>query len=117
MEASELNLYPGVVAWAYLDPVEGREQGGGRHVLILAGQDYLNAVTTLVVVLPVTTVNRGWSNHIQLTGATGLAQASWVMTEQPRTISRTRISQISGSAEESCVAACRERVADFLERA
>jgi len=51
----------------------------------------------LVIVVPVTTVNRGWLNHILLRGNNvGLNQDSYAVTEQPRTIDRTRILSTAG---------------------
>lgn len=60
----------GSVVWAVLDPASGREQARRRPVVVVAAEDYLDAVTTLVVV-PVTTVDRGWPNHVLLRGGTG----------------------------------------------
>ena len=42
----DLNLAPGVIAWASLEPVRGREQDGHRPVLVIASAGYLQAVTT-----------------------------------------------------------------------
>ncbi len=79
-------LAPGSVAWATLDPIRGREQGGHRPVLVVASMDYLETVTTLAVVVPITSVRRGWINHVLLEGPSGLDAPSWIMTEQPKTL-------------------------------
>ena len=50
---SDLDLAPGVVAWAALEPVRGREQGGHRPVLVIASTGYLDAATTHVIILPI----------------------------------------------------------------
>ena len=112
---TDLELTPGVVAWASLDPVRGREQGGHRPVLVVASAGYLDAVTTLVIVLPITTVDRGWPNHVPVEGASGLDRSSWVMTEQPRTLSRDRLRRVSGRVSSSCLAAVRTWLGDFLD--
>lgn len=44
---TDLELAPGVVAWAALEPVRGREQGGHRLALVVASEGYLDAVTRL----------------------------------------------------------------------
>lgn len=91
----------GTVAWADLSPGRGREQDGRRPVLVVASRQYLATVTTLVVVLPVTAVDRGWSNHVRLRGDVGLGRPSWAMTEQPRTVARARLSRVAGLVDDA----------------
>ena len=112
---SDLELAPGVVAWASLEPVHGREQGGHRPVLVVASSGYLDAVTTLAIVLPITAVHRGWPNHVLVDGPSGLDRVSWVMTEQPRTLSRERLTGISGEISGGCLATVRTWLGDFLD--
>lgn len=109
------SLQTGTVAWARLEPVRGREQGGSRPVVVVAGTGYLRAVTTLALVVPVTTTQRGWPNHVLLTGPTGLPSDSWAMTEQIRTLSRDRLSRISGEVDAACLAEIRQWLSDFLD--
>ena len=109
------DIAPGVVAWAALEPVRGREQGGHRPVLIVASAGYLDAVTTLVIVLPITTTGRGWPNHVRVEGASGLDRPSWVMTEQPRTLSRDRLTGVVGEVSIDCLGAVRTWLGDFLD--
>ncbi|SFS07743.1 mRNA interferase MazF [Agrococcus baldri] len=108
-------LTPGTVLWVALDPVRGGEQGGHRPVLVVSSTGYLDAVTTLVVVLRITSVDRGWPNHIPVDGPSGLGAPSWIMTEQPRTLSRDRITGIAGSVTADCLAAARLWLGDFLD--
>ena len=89
----------GAVLWAELDPVRGREQAGRRPVLVVASDAYLDVVETLTIVVPVTTVDRSWPNHVPLRGATGLTRPSWAMTEQPRTLDRARLLEVAGKAD------------------
>jgi mRNA interferase MazF len=111
----ELGLAPGVVAWASLEPLRGREQGGHRPVLIIASAGYLDAMTTLVIALPITAVNRSWPNHVPVEGSSGLDRPSWVMTEQPRTLSRDRLTGIAGQVSPTCLEAVRTWLGDFLD--
>lgn len=110
-----LDLAPGAVAWAALEPVRGREQGGHRPILIVASSGYLDAVTTLVIALPITTTDRGWPNHIRVNGQSGLDRPSWVMTEQPRTLSRERLTGVAGEVSHDCLTAVRTWLGDFLD--
>ena len=112
---SDLELAPGVIAWATLEPVRGREQGGHRPVVVIASLGYLDAVETLVIVLPITTVDRGWPNRIAVDGPSGLDRASWIMSEQPRTLSRDRLAGIAGHVSPACLAAVRVWLGDFLD--
>lgn len=112
---TEPALAPGVVGWASLEPVRGREQGGHRPVLVVASAGYLDAVTTLVIVLPLTTTDRGWPNHVLADGPTGLDRPSWVMTEQPRTLARDRLTLPCGHVSSSCLDAVRRWICDFLD--
>lgn len=108
-------LAPGVIAWAALEPVRGREQGGHRPVLVIASAGYLDAVTTLVIVLPITTTDRGWPNHVRIDGPSGLDRPSWIMTEQPRTLSRDRLTRIAGEISTDCLTSVRSWLGDFLD--
>lgn len=112
---SDLDIAPGAVAWATLEPVRGREQGGHRPVLVVASAGYLDAVTTLVIVLPISTVDRVWPNHIAVDGPSGLDRPSWIMSEQPRTLSRDRITGIAGEVSKDCLNAARVWLSDFLD--
>ncbi|GAA1467887.1 type II toxin-antitoxin system PemK/MazF family toxin [Microbacterium thalassium] len=109
------DLAPGVVAWAALEPVRGREQGGHRPVLVVSSAGYLDAVTTLVIALPITTTDRGWPNHVPVDGRSGLDRPSWIMTEQPRTLARDRVTGIAGEVSTECLTAVRTWLGDFLD--
>ena len=81
-------LAPWQVRWARPGPVTGREQDGVRPVLVVSSPAHL-AVTRgrLVTVVPITTADRGWPHHVPVQ----LAQPSFVMCEQSRTISADRL--------------------------
>ncbi|WP_375400470.1 type II toxin-antitoxin system PemK/MazF family toxin [uncultured Amnibacterium sp.] len=108
------DLRTGQVAWAVLEGAHGREQTGRRPVVVIASNTYLEIVTTLAMIVPVTTTERGWPNHVRLTGATGLSRPSWAMTEQIVTISRTRLVDRAGSVDEPCIDLIRLHLRDFL---
>ncbi|MFX0537188.1 type II toxin-antitoxin system PemK/MazF family toxin [Ornithinimicrobium sp. Y1847] len=77
-----------MIAWAEFDPAVGREQGSRRPILVVASRGYLEVVDQLVLVLPITSIDRGWPNHVPLGG---LPHPSFAMTEQVRTVSRSWI--------------------------
>ena len=75
-----------------------------RPALVIASNDYLAAVPSLVIALPVTTRDRGWPHHVRLTGPNlDLGRPSWALTEQPRTISRERLTRLAGEVDLACL--------------
>jgi mRNA interferase MazF len=81
---------------------------------VVAGADYLDVVDTLAIVVPITTVDRGWPNHVPVRGS-ALPQDSWAMTEQVRTVSRLRVVHPAGRADRNTLEAVRTWLRDFLE--
>lgn len=106
------DLAPGAVHWAEPDPRTGREQGGRRPVLVVASRSFLTVVDTLAIVVPVTSVDRGWPNHVLLQG---LGAPSFAMTEQLRAISRSRLHGRVGFASDQELGKVRQWLDDFLE--
>lgn len=97
-------LLRGSIVRLDLSPTRGREQTGRRPALVVASRGYLDAVTTLVIAVPITTVDHNWPNHVALRGRTGLTRPGWAMTEQPRTVSRDRIERVLGLADGATLA-------------
>lgn len=106
------DLLPGDVLWALLEPTEGREQAGRRPVVVVSSAGLLATVDTLALVVPVTTTDRGWPNHVHLRS---LDRPSWAMTEQIRAISRTRLGQRAGVATNDELAQIRGWLGAFLD--
>ena len=80
----------------------------------MSGFDYLTTIESLAIVVPVTSVNRSWPNHVPL-GDVGLARPSWAMTEQVRTISRVRVTDRAGRVDTVTLQQLRRWVRDFLD--
>jgi len=106
-------LRRGDLVWVDLDPTAGREQRGRRPAVVVSSDDYLASVRGLVVVLPLTTTDRGWPHHVRVVAA-GLRKTSFVMTEQPRTVSAERIVRRLGRAAASTMRDVDMWLADFL---
>jgi mRNA interferase MazF len=103
-----VDLRPGAVVWAWLDPGSGREQGGNRPVVCVSSMAHLGLVDSLFVCLPVTAVDRGWPNHILLSGPDlSLDRPGRAMTEQPRTLARERVKSQAGYVDAACLARIR----------
>lgn len=108
-------LAPGDILWVSLSPIRGREQAGHRPVLVVAGSGYLEIVGSLALVVPITTRNRNWPNHVVLSGPHRLTNPSLAMTEQLRAVSRSRITAAGGSVDVACLDHVRMWLADFLD--
>ncbi|GAA1375271.1 type II toxin-antitoxin system PemK/MazF family toxin [Luteococcus sanguinis] len=111
---SSVELATGEVWWASPDATVGREQSGRRPVLVVASQRYLDQVDTLALVVPLTTRDRGWSNHVLVTAEPALPEACFAMTEQLRAISRERLVSRLGRAFEPCMEAVQKWLVEYL---
>lgn len=105
----------GDVVWVELDPVRGREQSGRRPALVVASDLYLEQADTLAIVLPATTTDRKWPNHVLLRGSRlGLSKPTYVMTEQPRTVTRDRLAGGIGAVDAATMHDVDGWLRDFL---
>lgn len=105
----------GSIVWVDFSPTRGREQQGSRPALVVASTSYLASVRDLVIVIPVTSIARDWPHHVPIRGSeVKLAKASFAMTEQPRTISTSRITRQSGIADDATLADVDQWLRDFL---
>jgi len=107
-------LRQGDVVWAWLDPSVGREQSGRRPVVVVSSDGHLDVITTLLVAVPVSRTDRGWPNHVALSGEAGLP-AGFAMTEQPRTLSRDRVGEVLGRVDAPCLAEIKQWLGDFFD--
>ena len=107
-------LHPGRVLWVDLGEGKGREQQGRRPAVVVSSLDHLVLADDLVTVVPATTVDRGWANHVELRGPTGLKQPSFAITEQSKTVSRSRIVDGAGELDPTCLAEIMGWVDDWL---
>ncbi len=82
---------------------------------MVASDLYLEQADTLAIVLPATTVDRGWPNHILLRGPRlGLSTPTFVMTEQPRTVTRDRFVSDIGAVDAATMREVDSWLRDFL---
>lgn len=112
MELAEVR--EGELWWAKPDTTVGREQAGRRPVLVVSNSFYNRLVDSLVLVVPLTTQDRCWSNHMYVNPSTGVGRDSWAMTEQVRTISRQRLVSRIGAVDTQTLDSVRTWVKDFL---
>lgn len=106
-------IFPGDIVWHLPDPVVGREQGGRRPALVVSNGRYHELVAALAIVVPLTTRDRGWENHVEVDA--GLVRRSWAMTEQVRTVDRSRLGGYIATVDDETLDAVRVWLVDFLD--
>lgn len=111
-----VGLPAGIVVWCDLDPVVGREQGGRRPCVVISSSDFSDVVTRLVLVVPCTTRDRGWVNHVTISGPTGLASPTYALTEQVRSLSTERVRGVPGRVDDTCLTSIMRWVHVWLHR-
>lgn len=71
---------------------QGQEQGGKRPCLVVSDSVHNRNALELLVVLPVTTRRWELPMHVRVSPAqSGLGRDSYIMCDQPRTITRGRL--------------------------
>jgi mRNA interferase MazF len=110
----DMSVLPGEVVWARPDVSVGREQAGRRPAVVVSNASFHDAITTLVLVVPVTSVDREWGNHVALAGSHDLPDRSFAMTEQVRVMARERIVARAGSVDDATLETIREWLRAYL---
>ena len=101
---------------ADLDPTRGREQAGRRPVLVVSTDGFNQGPAELVVVVPITSKDKGISWHVGLKpGASGLRTVSYAMVEAIRCISRDRLMKRLGYVSESIMGEVEHRLRILLD--
>lgn len=84
-------------------------------MLVVASDLYLEQADMLAIVLPATTTDRGWPNHVRLRGEhLDLPEAAFAMTEQPRTVTRDRLAGQLGVVDSATMREVDRWLRDFL---
>ena len=74
-----------------LDPTVGAEQRGRRPGVVISSSLHCAFPIGMVIVVPLTTVNRGLPHHVPIASTTaGLDRPSWARTDDIRAISEQR---------------------------
>ena len=80
-----------------LDPTIGREQAGTRPALIISDDLFNQSHAELVVVLPITSKNKGIRSHVAVAPPEGgLSAPSYIKCEDVRSISKQRLGRRLG---------------------
>jgi mRNA interferase MazF len=103
--------------WAVdLDPVRGHEQAGRRPALILSADAFNTSPADLVVVLPITSKLRKLPSRVRIAPPEGgLRMESWVIGEQVRTVSKSRLTSRLGAVSPATMRAVSDVVRLLLD--
>lgn len=87
----------GDIYYADLNPVSGSEQGGNRPVVVVQN-NIGNTHSPTVIVVPITSSRQKsrLPTHVDISSSYGLEADSVILTEQIRTIDRSRIQEYIG---------------------
>ncbi|MGW0806338.1 type II toxin-antitoxin system PemK/MazF family toxin [Nonomuraea sp. NPDC002799] len=100
-----MKLTQGDIWFARFGDPAGREQGFDRPALILSNDSLNRSKLGLVLVVPLTTRERGYPTHVRIRpDNSGLAKTSWAMVEQIRAMSPDRFDFFVGTAPDEVVA-------------
>ncbi len=82
---------------------------------MVASDLYLEQAATLAIIVPCTTRDHGWPNHVKLTGKNlNLPGETYAMTEQPRTVTRERLFDVTGMIDVEAMREVDGWLRDFL---
>ena len=81
----------GDVVWANMDPTIGREQAKHQPWLVLS-EPVLHRARGLLIAVPLTHTDRGWSTHVKLTSRDSTVTVA--MCEQVKSMSIDRVTRV-----------------------
>lgn len=105
----------GEIWFVELDPTRGHEQAGHRPGLIVSVDLFNHGPAGLVVVLPITTREKGIPFHVRIDAPqAGLTRHSFIKCEDIRSVSRERLSRRVGKVSPEIMAAVEDRIRILL---
>jgi mRNA interferase MazF len=94
-----------------LNPVRGREQAGERPALIVSVDKFNSGPAGLVIVAPLTSVDKGQPLHVRIEPPEGgVAKPSFVKSEDVRSVSSERLVDRWGSVGRETLRAVVQRI-------
>lgn len=82
-----------------LEPTVANEQRGTRPCVVVSTERFNALPIRQAIVVPVTTRDRGFPQHVRVGHDGGLARASWAMCEAVRAVSTQRFGHVIGTAD------------------
>ena len=85
-----------------LSPTRGREQSGRRPLLIVSDDLFNRGAADLVIVVPLTTRDKGIVSHVEIRPPEGgVSQISYIKCQDIRSIAKERMHTYIGSVSET----------------
>jgi mRNA interferase MazF len=98
-----------------LDPTRGHEQSGHRPALIVSVDLFNHGPADLVVVLPITSKDKGIPLHVLVAPPEGgVKESSYVKCEDIRSISKQRLAKFWGRVSPQTMLEIEERLSVLL---
>ena len=99
------------------DPVRGHEQGGVRPGLIISNDLFNRTPHTFCILVPLSRTNRGIPSHVPVHPPEGgLRDVSFVLCEQVKSLSVSRLHRRLGMVDQSTVERVQIMVGMFIDR-
>jgi len=106
----------GEIWFVDLNPVRGHEQAGRRPGLILSVDLFNQGPAGLVVLLPLTTRQKGIPFHVEIAPPEGgLAEKSFIKCEDIRSVSKERFSRKLGAVSPQTLTEVEDRLRILLD--
>jgi mRNA interferase MazF len=101
---------------ADLNPTRGHEQSGKRPVVVISDDLFNKSAAELVIVLPLTTRNKGIPYHVEiLPPEGGVQQSSYIKCEDIRSIAKERLADRWGTVSDPTMDAIEYRLKLLLK--
>jgi len=98
-----------------LSPIRGREQAGRRPALVVSVDTFDRGPAGLIVIVPLTTRDRGIPLHVRVAPPEGgLARPSVIKCDSVRSIARERLTQRLGAVSGETMAQVEDRLRILL---
>jgi len=105
----------GEVWWVALDPTRGHEQAGQRPALVISVDTFNHGPAGLVVVLPLTTRDRGVALHVRVSPPDGgLEHPSVILCDHIRCIAQERLTKRLGTVSPQTLGQVEDRLRILL---
>jgi mRNA interferase MazF len=99
-----------------LNPTRGREQSGHRPALIVSHDRFNKSVADLVVVVPITSTERGIPLHVRIAPPEGgLRNVSFAKCEDVRSVSKERLTKRLGATSPRTMELVTDRLRILLD--
>lgn len=104
--------------WSVLfDPARGHEQGGLRPGLVISNDPFNRTPHTFCILAPLTRTDRGIPSHVPIQPPEGgLRDLSFVLCEQVKSLSVSRLHRRLGSVDQATVERVQAIVGMFINR-